>query len=243
MAIRKFVPKVNKFDFYFYETIGGNIIQLVGEAKETFVPKHLSILQVAKIIKRAKLCELLSSIEFTIDSYGLINYYVDTSPDELVRFEYLKNLLAEYEDDEGIEFIQKSLDFFSRYEDELEDLASKKEPEAFHTRHEELEALIDFSMGLHRSVLKLDQEIRKKPDDFCFDELGQPIDPNFEGPLTQFYPNGKIAKEYHFRAGRAHGEGMEYNLDGTKSRLALFDQGQMKKVLKSWDKHGNLFER
>ena len=142
MAVHRFVPKVNRFDFYSYESIGGSIVQLIGECEETFVPTHISTLQVSEIIKRAKLCELLSSIEFTIDSYGLINYYLDSKPNELVNFVYLKDLLHEFNDSESIEFINKSMDFYKQHEVEIENL--KTNHDNFEAACEKLNLKIDF---------------------------------------------------------------------------------------------------
>ncbi|MDF1697583.1 MAG: hypothetical protein P1U56_17190 [Saprospiraceae bacterium] len=238
MTRYSYVPKVNKVDFYTFETIGGKIPQLVAESNHTFTPNSLSLLEITSIIRRRKLCELLLSIEFTIDSYGLINYYCDASPDELVRFQHLQLLLNEYNDKEAIEFIQNTMDFYKKHEKELEFIRTGQTVNE--NLYEELEAKIDFVNPLYNSTVKLDAEIRKQPDDFCFDENGESIDPNYTGVLHKKHTDGTIEIEYHIKNGHVNGECMEYYPDGKHKKLVLFEHGNQRKVLKRWNAQGEL---
>ncbi len=229
------VPKVNKFDFYSYETVGGKIIQLVGESTDRFKPAFLTEEQILKIRNRAKLCEILSSIEFRIDSYGLINFFVEHD-DEIENFKLLKELLIEFNDSNSIEFIEKSLLFLLENKDLINEL--KSNPDDSELRYKELESRISFRNTLYESTVLIDNEIRNKPNDFCFDEFGSAIDPNFSGKLQRFYPSGRLKHEYKIANGRVHGEGIDYDFEGRKEKEILFNNGKKIRVLRSWDKNG-----
>ncbi len=229
------VPKVNKFDFYFYETVEGKLIQLIGEATEHFNPSFLKENQIAEIVKRAKLCQVLSSIEFRIDSYGLINFFVDHD-DELEDFKLMKKLLLEYNDIASIEYIEKSLCFLEVNIELIEGI--KSYPDDYEIKHDSLESQINFKNTLSESTLLIDSEIRKRPSDFCFDENGKPINPKFCGKLQGFYTNGKLKHEYNFFQGRAHGEGLDFYSNGRKESLNLFENGRKVRTLKRWDIEG-----
>lgn len=230
------VPKVNRFDFYAYETIDGKLIQLVGESADLFEPQFLSQEQILKIQKRANLCEILSSIEFRIDSYGLINFFVEYD-DEFENFKRLKKLLFEFNDSNAIAYIEKSLQFFENNYKEFEEL--KGHPNNYEEKHKTLQSKLDFNSPLHESTTIIDNAIRKNPDNFCFDESGQSIDPLFTGKLQRFYPNGNLKHEYHFVNGRAHGPGLNFNLEGKRNSEILFEKGRRIQVLRWWDKDGN----
>lgn len=230
------VPKVNKFDFYSFESVGGKLIQLVGESQQLFTPSFLTKSQILKIQDRTTLCEILSRVEFTIESYGLLNFFVEYHT-ELEDLTTLKELLREFNDLKTIEFIERSLHFGEIHAQKIEQLRASTGPTQ--DLRNELEKHITFPNTLYESTELLEDEIRKRPDDFCFDELGDPIDPHFTGTLKRYYPSGNLHYDYNFVSGRVHGEGIDYDFHGNKQRLVLFENGKRIRTLKRWDKEGN----
>ena len=220
------VPKVNKFDFYYYETIDGTIVQLVGQSADRFIPDFLSEKEIEEIQRRAQLCEILTRIEFTMNSYGLVNFFVEYYQD-IEDLKKLMDLLQEYNDQKTIDRIKESFKFYEEHLPIIESMRSSPHyDDEYDKKYESLNKKIERDNILSDCTVLMDAEIRKNPNHFCFDEDGQPIDPLFTGTLKRFYPNGNIHMEYSFLNGRVHGEAMNYNFHGKKQRLDVYENGR-----------------
>ncbi len=120
--------------------------------------------------KRNRLCYLLNDLEFTIESYGLVNFFVEYS-DQITDLEELSVLLLEFEQNETIAAIQKVLGFYSVNQKQFEYLDS--DPNDYDEIYNQLESELNsldgrgkFHIPLNQTINRLTEIISNNPSDF-----------------------------------------------------------------------------
>ena len=173
-------PKIDRQKFK--NETNENLVQLIAESDDLNNDEFKDEIQKSLISRRLEVCELINRIEFTIESYGTINFFIDYESDipDLIR---LSELLHEFNESDIIETIEKTLKFYTENKDRFIYLRSG--PEDFDEKYEELHneyiALekpktgIWYSIPLHKGIERLAIYIRSNPDEFCVDENGRTL--------------------------------------------------------------------
>ena len=151
-----------------------SLIQLIGES-ETHESESLFTKKENEIfLRNGKLCALLNDIEFTIESYGIINFLIDYD-DQISDLRELGSLLKDFGHIQSSDAIQKVLHF---YEVNLEQFSYlRTNPSDFDERYSQLELELNgfskigiFSIPLHASISSIANHIRENKSDFFSDE-------------------------------------------------------------------------
>ena len=69
------------------------------------------------------------------------------------------------------------------------------------------------------------------------------INGQLNGPMTWFYPNGKISMKYNFFNGQQHGLCEIFYEDGTKWRSGLWQMGKLVGTHEDFHENGSLHQR
>ncbi len=173
-------PKINRQKFN--EETDENLVQLIAESRELNNDELIAETKRSLISRRLELCELIIRIEFTIESYGTINFFLDYE-DEIQDLKRLCELLKEFDEPEIIKTTEKTLEFYKSQENRFSYLRSN--PEDFDKKHEELQndyTALDkpktgvwYNIPLNEGIKRLAIYIRNNPDEFCVDENGKTL--------------------------------------------------------------------
>ena len=173
-------PKIDRQKFN--EVTDENLVQLIAESHEFNNDEILDDSQKSLISRRLEVCELINRIEFTIESYGTINFFVDYE-NEIQDLKRLSELLREFNESDIIETIEKTFEFYINNEERFIYLRSL--PEDFSKKHEELhneyitldkpKTGVWYNIPLHKGIEKLAKYIRNNPDEFCVDKNGKTL--------------------------------------------------------------------
>lgn len=100
---------------------GEDLIQRIAESDRTEQADIFSEEDNALFVKRHRLCELLNDIDFTVESYGIINFFGEYE-DQIDDLKELGSLLSELGDESTPRAIHKSLLFYERRKDAFAEL-------------------------------------------------------------------------------------------------------------------------
>jgi len=147
-----------------------SLIQLIGESENHESESSFTKEENTAFLKKGRLCTLLNDIEFTIESYGLLNFLIEYN-DQISELRELGELLKEFEHVESGVAIQKTLVFYEANIDTFKYLES--DPSDFDSKYSFLEKQLNsisdkdiFSIPLHHSIKLLAKYIRENKSDF-----------------------------------------------------------------------------
>ena len=173
-------PKIDRQKFN--EETDENLVQLIAESSELNNDELIGESQKSLISRRLEVCQLINRMEFTLESYGTINFFVDYE-NEIQDLKRLSELLSEFNESDVIETTEKTLEFYKTNEDRFNYLRSN--PEDFNEKYEKLHneyiALdhpktgVWYSIPLNSAIKRLAEYIRDNPDEFCVDENGKTL--------------------------------------------------------------------
>lgn len=149
-----------------------DLIQLIGESEELQPKLSFSDSQNTLFIKRSRLCQLLNDIEYTIENYGLANFFIEYD-DQITELVELGDLLKEFNHLNTISAIKKVLDFYKK--NKLIFSYLRTNPSDFDLKYEIIEQQISkinetdiFHIPLSNSIELLGEYIRKNKSEFFF---------------------------------------------------------------------------
>lgn len=173
-------PKIKKEDFLNADDKW--LIQLIGQTTDIETNQNITNQKKELYYKRIQLCNLIIQIEFTIESYGQINFFIDYSH-EIPDLIELKKLLSEFNEHDTINAIDKTLLFYDNNKKEFDYLTNDVEPTDYDLRHGQLEKKYHdlektkdggwFHIPLSEPIENLAKYIRLNPNEFLVDENGK----------------------------------------------------------------------
>ncbi|QFZ53939.1 hypothetical protein FEZ18_03495 [Oceanihabitans sp. IOP_32] len=141
-----------------------NLIQLIGESEKYEPESSFSDEQNSTFLEHHRICQLLNDLEFTIESYGLLNFFIDYS-DQIIELEELSILLEKIGHKNTKEAIDRALSFYNKNVNTFRYLETN--PVDFDSKYKQLEIeLNNFYIPLNNSIKILAQQIRKNTNDF-----------------------------------------------------------------------------
>ncbi|WP_299108062.1 hypothetical protein [uncultured Tenacibaculum sp.] len=172
-------PKIKKEDFLNADDEW--LVQLIGQTTDVEINPNITNQKKDLYYKRIQLCNLIIQIEFTIESYGQINFFIDYSH-EIPDLIELKELLYEFNEREAVDAIDKTLLFYHNNKKEFDYLTNAIEPANYDLRHKQLEEKyydlentnngVAFYIPLCEPIENLAKYIRLNPNEFLVDENG-----------------------------------------------------------------------
>lgn len=234
------IPKINKFDYYYYAEDAETIVQLIGEATDFHTSTNLSNDKIVKIKRHHELCGLLIMIEFSIESYGYINFFT-RQKDLISDLPRLCTLLADLNYEEVQLSIEKGIEFYNENKSLFDKLDGSFITEEEHEKlYTELDNCYNYYFDLHEVIESLANKIRLNPDEYCLDEKGESLGKDFTGTLESFNAKGNLQKRYSFVNGKVKGECMDFYFDGSKENLSIYNGLNDYECQKKWHKNGSL---
>ena len=234
------IPKISKFYYYFYSENPHALIQLIGEANEYYSDSSISESKREMFKKHQLYCELLNTIEFTLESYGYINFFAEYE-DLVAELPSLYQLLKEFGHLDVIENINQATSFYKKYSNQFESLRNTSlEYDERDAIYEKLDSKFDSYFNLSASMQHLSEQIKNNPNNFCLDKDGKSFEKEFTGQLETFYLNKNLQKRYSFHKGKVYGECFDFDFDGNKKSLSFYKNEHSYERLKQWYKNGNL---
>lgn len=240
------IPQVNKYDFYLYSDFRDgdnpfNLNQLIAHAENFVDDDSLTWDERAMFVKRKELFEIVFEDEWSSRN-GKVQFFFEFSDRESIENYYAKfvQLLKEFNLELYIPNLQKSLEFYREYETEIKHL-EKGEGDNWEKEIQSLEEKYKFH---YSPSIELAKRFLENPNDYCRDENGEPIDPNFTGRLKHYLKNGILIHDYSVFQGQISGEFMDYDIQGNKSELSIKDGYVGRESIKRWFPNGQIeFEK
>lgn len=152
------------------ETTPTQLIQLIAESESSEPADIHSDDDNLLFVKRHRLCVLLNDIEFTIENYGIINFFIEYA-DQIPELKELGDLLMEFDHHSTVSAISKALSFFELNQARFEHLES--DPDDYDSVHSSLLADIkdlsedgNFYIPLNESIKELALYIKSNHKEF-----------------------------------------------------------------------------
>lgn len=188
-----------------------------------------------------RLCQLLFQDEWRSRN-GVIRFFTSFKDyDHLeTHLTILRDLLADFKLVEIIALIDDNLEFYSGNQSQFKFLRETPEdhPE-WNNVLEVLESAYTFYYA-DKGIESITKIIVRDPGNFCVDQNGKALEKSFTGQLEAFYTNGNLQKKYSFVDGKVKGECMEYDFNGNKRRLYIYDTAAKRVLIKEWSRDGQL---
>ena len=243
------IPKIKKYYFYLYRDFSNgdnplNLIQLIAESNESSESSELSIEEKVIFSNRKELCEILFEDEWNSRN-GKIQFFIEQFSTNNIE-NYYKNiieLIGVLKLDFDVSNLKKTLEFYRGNEFKIKELSINQEDQDWREKTQVLETKYDYYY--YFSLLeKLAIEISTKPYDYCRDENGEFLNPDFTGKLKHYSENGILKYEYSLVNGQVLGEFIEYNNDGNIRELSIKNGYFKKDSIKRWFRNGQIkFEK
>ncbi|MEN7550523.1 hypothetical protein AAG747_21565 [Rapidithrix thailandica] len=242
------IPKINKYEFYLYSDFSDgdnplNLIQLIAHSNEYVDNVILSPAEQKIFSKRIQLCEMLFEDEWTSRN-GKIPFFFEFPERKDVEDYYKKLILFanEFQFESEIPNLKKTLEFYIENEAEIKELGENQEDDDW---WDKTQALEDKYNAYYSQTLEIvANQIIKNPDNFCRDEQGNSINPNYTGKYKEYLKNGILKCEYSVVNGQILGEYTEYDNDGNKRKLSFKEGCFDEETIKSWHSNGQIeFEK
>ena len=166
----------------FVNATDDDLVKMIAEPSDLNDDQLLNDAKGELILRRLDICTLFNSIEFTIESYGTINFLIDYASEipDLLR---LAELVKEFEMSDIVDAVQKTMAFYTQNEERIAYLRGCPEDydEKQQQLHEEYISLekpqrgVWYHIPLHYGIQRLAKYIRQNPDEFCLDQNGQSL--------------------------------------------------------------------
>ena len=147
-----------------------NLIQLIGESENHESDTLFTKEENSEFLKNGRICMLLNDIEFTIESYGLLNFLIEYN-DQISDLKELGELLRQFGHLETSQAIQKTLHFYDINAEVFKYL--EKSPYDYDLKYSHLEQQLNsmsedgfFSIPLQKSIKLLAAHIRANKSKF-----------------------------------------------------------------------------
>ena len=245
------IPKISLYNFFEWTNgaTGGvdahsALFSEIAQAPDFHISAELPNSKKFEIQK--ELFELMDRIEFTLYSYGYLNFFANYQKD-VEALPKLRELLDAYFEDKDIiedamDDLEAGISFYHKNKKGLALLADYEDP-AYQETYDRLEAEIDFDFGLNNIMFEVFELILENPDNFCLDEHGNSIDPQYTGKIDTYSKYDGSKTIYNLKDGKFHGEVVKYFPDN-KTIQEIFikkthNQGVDKKI-KEWHLNGQL---
>ena len=152
------------------EITAEDLIQRIAESEKS-EPAHIHSDEENELfIKRHRLCALLNDIDFTIENYGLVNFFTEYS-DQIPDLIELSKLLEEFNEEEVVKAINSSLTFYNSNKARFQYLESA--PDDYDNVYEQLENELkklnetdNFHLLLNQSIANLASYIQSNHQEF-----------------------------------------------------------------------------
>lgn len=235
------IPKVSAYWFFKWKNDENYsaLISLLVDANDHLAGTSFSKEKNLKFALQKELFDLISRINFTIDSYGYLNFFTQYES-EVAEVPRICELLDLFFDDKAL--VTKSIDgmnsafkFCNDYSEELKILDDYDHPK-YEETYNFLGSKIDFEIDFH--IPEIAKLILNNPDDFCVDENGNPINPNYTG-IIDTKANGH-REIITLKDGILKGEATTYYSDGKTRKIVRYNDGRYSFRVKTWYKSGKL---
>ena len=233
------IPKISKFYYYYYSDDPHSLIQLIAETNDYHSDSNISASKLRTLQKQQAYCNLLNTIEFTIESYCYINFFANYE-DLVESLPFLCDLLKEFGHFDIVENIHRAIGFHKENLKQFQFLQSSSDYDKNEIIYEKLDSKFDSDFNLSKAILHLSEQIKGNPNDFCLDENGETLEKEFTGLLETYYENKNLQKKYSFYKGKVYGECLDFDFDGNKRCLYFVKSVNSKDRIKEWYKNGNL---
>ncbi|WP_178988265.1 DMP19 family protein [Winogradskyella schleiferi] len=233
-----FRPQLNKGDFY--KLSGYDFGWFVLEPLSNFVEdKEHEIEKTKSFSYGQKALYYWWYLDAQVTNGGFVQFYYNGYES------YVPTIIKgmEYIGDKKMADLVKRADKIYQKNKKLVDKAQESDlfGSDIYDRLDELSFLDDEYYDINeKTMLLLENYIRKNPSEIGLDEQGKEFEVSFSGTCKTYYPDGKVNQEFNLRQDLIDGEFRSYYQNGNPKEKISYIRGEQTGVLEEYYENGNL---